>query len=404
VTAAAPNDAAARRRLAGKRHSPHLVQCMVYVSFAMPIGMLGAGWPAAHHTFGRSTGALGILALVAGIGRLVTSPIAEPLLRRWHIRHVTTVMLVGLGLACASIAVTHSFVVLAVAIGFSGFATGGLDSLGAHFQTVVRDVGRAGLMFGAYGIGATLGPVLVALTSWSLAFGAAAGVALATAWLAWSPPVRWPGHFDELASASEGGRPRVGVRAGAVALLLAVFGIFCGIEMISAAWGASYLRDHHHATARAAGLAMSGFWGGLTIGRLSLGGLRVRPDQLLRGAAVGVVVAYVGMATLPTPGAIACLTLGGLSLAAMFPALMSTTADRVGAAAAGRVAGWQLLAANVAETAFAAGTGLLVTHFGSRSPAVLMAGLAVVGLPVLLWSLSLHGERADPEGATGTLT
>ncbi|HEY4376638.1 MAG TPA: hypothetical protein VGM93_05750, partial [Acidimicrobiales bacterium] len=88
-------------RLGRKRHSALVVQCFVYISFAMPIGMLGAGWPTARHTFHRSAGALGIVALVYGIGRLVTSPVAEPLLRRWHIRHVTTVILVGMAAACA---------------------------------------------------------------------------------------------------------------------------------------------------------------------------------------------------------------------------------------------------------------------------------------------------------------
>lgn len=394
---AGPTTAIGGQEVGARRHSALVVQCAVYVSFAMPIGMLGAGWPTARHVYGRSTGALGILALVYGIGRLVTSPLAEPLLRRWHIRHATTVLLVGMAAACATVAATRSFVVLAVAIGASGFFSGGLDSLGAHFQTVVRDVGRAGLMFGAYGIGATLGPALIALTSWTVAFGAAALVAVITAWLAWSPPVRWPGHFDALTAPD---RPvaRVEVPKVAVGVLLSVFAIYCGIEMITANWAASYLRDHRHAGTRLAGLAMSGFWAGLTIGRLSLTRLRLAPNRILAGAAVGVLVAYLGVAVLPTAGAVACLAGGGLAISAMFPALMSTTADRVGLAAAGRVAGWELLAANVAETGLSAFAGLLVAKVGSGAPAVLMAGLAIIGLPVLALSVSLHA-RPRPTGA-----
>lgn len=383
-----------------RRHSALLVQCLVYVAFAMPLGMLGAGWPGVRHELHRSSGSLGLVALAYGIGRLCTAPTAETLLRRWHIRHLTTVLLVGLGASSAAIAWTRSFPALVMAAAAAGVLSGGLDSLGAHFQTVVRDVGRAGLMFGAYGIGATVGPALVSLTSWTVAFSTAAAVSVLTAALAFAPDVRWPHRFAERA-APRGGRAAVTVSVGAVALLLAVFGIYCGIEMVTGSWAATYLRDHRHTSDRVAGLAMSGFWAGLTLGRMALGAVKVSADRLLLGAGVGVIVAYGSLATLPTPLAIAGLVLGGFTLAAMFPALMSTTADRVGVAAAGRVAGWELLAANLAETGFAAVTGVLVSRLGSGAPAVLMAVLAVAGLPVLAGSIRRHAQ-ADGHAPAAT--
>ena len=375
------------------------MQCLVYVGFALPIGMLGAGWPAVRHEFHRSSSALGLVALAYGIGRLLTAPIAEPLLRRWHIRHVTTLLLVGLAASSAAVAATRSFVVLGVALAAAGVLSGGLDSLGAHFQTVVRDVGRAGLVFGAYGIGATMGPALVSLTSWTIGFSVAAGVQLVAAWLAFAPPVRWPLHFSQLAG-PRASQAKVAVSMGAVAVLLSVFGIYCGIEITTASWGATYLRDHRHTSERLAGLAMSGFWAGLTIGRLGLGWVRWSTNRLLVTAGVGVIAAYAAVALLPTAGAVVGLALGGLTLAAMFPTLMSTTADRVGVAAAGRVAGWELVAANLAETALASGVGILVARTGSGSSAVMMLVLAIVGLPVLLWTLSLHATPPSPARST----
>ncbi|MCU1358538.1 MAG: hypothetical protein JWM89_3956 [Acidimicrobiales bacterium] len=381
---------------AARRHSALLVQCTAYVAFAAPIGMLGAGWPEARHAYGRSSSALGILAAGYGLGRLATSATALPLLRRWHVRHASTVLLVGLAASCFGVAATHSFAVLVVAMTANGLFGGVLDSIGNHFQTVVRDVGRAGLMFGAYGVGATLGPALVALTSWSVGYAAAGAVALVAAWLAARPPVRWPAAFDDRAVprhlARQAQVPRLGL-----AVLLGVFAIYCGIEVVTANWAASFLEEHRHATTRAAGLAVSGFWAGMTLGRLLLGRLRATPNQILGGAAVAVIACYGALAVLPTAGAIVGLVLGGVVLSAMFPALMSTTADRVGQTAAGRVSGWELLAANVSATVLSGVAGLLVSRVGSAGPAVLMAVLAVVGLPLLVWSFAADVSPPDVE-------
>jgi fucose permease len=309
------------------------------------------------------------------------------------------VLLIGLGASCLAIAATRSFAILVVAVAANGLFGGVLDSLGNHFQTVLRNVGRAGLMFGAYGVGATLGPALVALTSWSTGYVAAGALALVAAWLAARPPVRWPASFEEREPPRQVAK-QVRVPVPALAVLLSVFGIYCGIEVVTANWAASFLQDHRGTTSKVAGLAVSGFWAGMTLGRFALGLVRTTPNRMMAGAAVAVLVCYVGIATLPTPGVVMALVLGGAVLSAMFPTLMSTTADRVGVAAAGRVSGWELLAANVAATGLSAFAGVLVAWSSAGAPAVLMAGLAVIGLPVLLWSFQVHvGPPAtDPAG------
>jgi predicted MFS family arabinose efflux permease len=80
----------------------------------------------------------------------------------------------------------------------------------------------------------------------------------------------------------------------------------------------------------------------------------------------------------------------GLALAGIFPTLLSTTADRVGHAAAGRVSGWQLLTANLAATCVSALMGLLVVRFGPQVIVFVLMGVSLCALPVLILCTRMH--------------
>lgn len=375
------------------------MQCLLYAGFGMPIGMLGAGWPEARSAFGATTSALGVVALGYGLGRLVTSPIALPILRRWHIRSANTVLAVALATSCAVVGVTRSFPVLVVAFAAVGLLTGCLDSLGNRYQTVVRDVGSAGLMFGSFGVGSTLGPAVVALAGWTTGYLTASALLVTAAALGLSRHVRWPEALGQ-PEPPHGAQSTVHVPAAVVALSLSLFAIYCAIEVVTANWAASYLEGARGLGTHAAAWAMSGFWAGMTIGRLSLGrlaagGRGISAARLLSVAGVVVLAVYVAVPLLPSTAAAAALTVGGLALAGVFPTLMSTTADRVGVGATGRVMGWQLLTANLSATGMSLAVGVGVGMAGDAVPGLVLAAMAVLGLPLLLRSTRVRAAD-DP--------
>lgn len=381
------------------RSDPLLVECLVFLSFGAPIGMLGAGWPEGRELFGQSSGALGIAAAGYGIGRLVTATSALPILRRWHIRRATAAFGLALATAGVVVALTRTFAVLVVAFTCIGLASGCLDALGNRFQTVVRSVGSAGLMFGSFGVGATLGPVLIAATGWTPAFLAAAAVALAASAAAGRRSVAWPDAL-EAAEPPHGDHSRVHVPGWVVALSLSLFGLYCGMEVTTGNWGATYLEGHRGVSGAGAAWAMSGFWAGMTLGRLGLGlvsgpGRPLTARQVLVASGALAAVVYLAIPVAPVPVAVALFAVAGVSLAAMFPTLMSTTADRVGVAATGRVMGWQLLSANVAELGLSALVGIAVDRVGTGAAATVLAVLGVLGLPLLVASTGLHAADAD---------
>lgn len=388
------------------RRDPLLVECLIFVSFGAPIGMLGAGWPDARHLFGQSSGALGWAAGAYGIGRLLTATSALPILRRWPIRQANGVLGAGLAASALIVALTRSFPVLVAAFLVIGLASGCLDALGNRFQTVVRSVGSAGLMFGSFGVGATLGPVLVAVTSWTPAFLVSAAAAAVAAASAARRGVRWPDAL-QTAEPPHGDHSRVDVPRWVVALSLSLFAIYCGIEVTTGNWGATYLEGHRGVSEATAAWSMSGFWAGMTLGRLGLGlvsgpGRPLTAARTLACSGILATLVYVAIPLVPVPVAIALFAVAGISLAALFPTLMSTTADRVGVGATGRVMGWQLLSANLFELVLSALVGVAVNTAGTGASAAILAGLSIVGLPLLLKSTSLHAATTTevPDVAT----
>ncbi|HEU5151488.1 MAG TPA: MFS transporter [Iamia sp.] len=373
----------------GRLRSPLLVQIVVFGAFAAPIGMLGAAWPEGRVRVDRPAAALGLLVTGYGLGRLSTSATAITVLRRVGIGPATAAVCVALAGTQVVVATTRSYAVLVVAATGVGLASGMLDSLGNRYQTAVRDIRQAGLVTGAYGVGATAFPALVAVTSWPVGFLAGAGAALLAAALAVSPVVAWPAaladHRGEHRAATPVDRPPTtpAVRHAA-AWSLAAFALFCTLEIVTGNWAATYLEDGRGVSGRAAALAVSGFWGGITVGRLVLGRVRVGPRVLLVGAALPAAALLVAIPLLPHPVVLAAYPLAGLALAPLFPTLMATTADRVGGDHAGRLGGYQLLAMNLGGTGLSALVGVVVGVADARAVGWVAAGLVLLGLPLLL--------------------
>jgi fucose permease len=369
--------------------SPLAVQAVVFWAFAAPIGMLGAAWPEGRVRVDRPAAALGLLVTGYGLGRLSTSATAITILRRVGIGPATAAVCLALAGAQVVVAATRSYAVLVAAATAVGLASGALDSLGNRYQTAVRDVRQAGLVTGAYGVGATTFPALVAVTSWPVGFLVGAGAAVLAAGLAVSPAVAWPAalsdHRGEHRAPPAAARPPTppAVRAAA-AWSLAAFALFCTLEIVTGNWAATYLEDGRGASGRAAALTVSAFWGGITVGRLVLGRLRIGARPLIVGAGLTASALLVAIPLLPRPLAIAVYPLAGLALAPLFPTLMATTADRVGDGAAGRLGGYQLLAMNVGGTGLSALVGLAVGAWDAEAVGWVAAGLVVVGLPLLL--------------------
>lgn len=359
-----------------------LVGAFAFAALGMPRGSFGVAWPSAAADLVRPLSDLGVLlavfVTVYAASTAVSGRLADALGAGRLLVAAGTVAAAGL----AVMALGGEWLAVLAGVGLAG-AGGGVIDAAVNSQVALHHGPRAmGLLHASFGIGATAGPLVVTLTlqqagGWRTGFTvfaavqAAAVLGLLSTMPGWEPPVQ--------AQAGEGRlrRPRV------VALSLAVFVLYASVEVGLAHWGYSLLTVGRGVSEAAAGVAVTAYFGALTVSRLALGvaGHRASPSLVMGWGTVAALVGALLVWWAPHPlVAGSGMLLAGAGLGPVFPLGVSLTPSRVGDAATSRMVGYQIAAANLGAAAFPAGVGWLVAlaGVGVVGPAVTAAGVVLV--------------------------
>jgi fucose permease len=407
-----------------------LLACLAYLSVALPSSAFGLLWPSMRLSFGTPVGALGII-LVPGI---IASVIASAVTGRARIRTGTLAAAATwlIALALAAEAAAPSLWVLITGTVLFGVGFGTLDTaLNAH---AARHFGARDInwMHASYGLGATIGPLLVTalLTggrSWRLVYAVMAAVlvvlggVLALARPGWtSPAPRAAAQAPPDLSSSNADPPNPGLPAppssaadsanmgspasasltsdvvsrsgAAVARVLTFTAVETGLESAAGIWGYLFLTAGRGLPAAVAGLAVSAYWAMMCAGRVVLGPVaeRLGPARVLAAAVAGVPLGAALMA-LPISGpgsgalAVAGLMVVGLAAAPVFPLVTLTTGST-------RMVGLQVAASAAGNAALPAVLGLAIGAAGAR-----VLGPFLLALSLAMAALFLSGRsRAAP--------
>jgi fucose permease len=387
------------------------------VVLGLPDGMLGPAWPAMRQTFGAPIADLGLILLVTTAGSVTVTAFVGWLIRRLGVPALLSTSGLCAALGAAGFALAPGlWLVLAITI-LVGAAAGMMDG---GLNTAIGLASRPrllNLLHAAYGVGTTIGPLLVTAAivtgSWRPAYAALAAlnVLIATLWLRQRrrdqtrPPARpaAPASPSNPASPSSPGAPAScapGREAGdahpsdgwsrrrsaaAVIAGMMIFFVYTGVEVGAGQWEASYCRGHLGLSASAAGIATFGYWASLTGVRILLAVLP-RPVSLARVVRWGSALGAVGAAAIwwqPSRAvALAGFLLLGAGLAGVFPALIGLTPARIGRRRAQHAIAWQVGAAAAGGSGLSALMGLLIGVAGLQilGPALtVLALLLIVG-------------------------
>lgn len=428
-----------------------VLACLAYLSMALPDSMLGVAWPWMRLDLHEPVAALGIMLSFGLTASVLASMLTGRLLDR---AGVGRLLAAGSVLCTAAIAVTglaRSLWMIVAAGVLIGLGSGGLDTaLNAH---AARRFGARDItwMHASYGLGAALGPlvitaVLASGAGWRWAYAviglaqAALAITFTTTHRRWTtPPPSSPtspavaptrpstSHHAPGAPRDDGpggprdggsGGPRdgspgpvavavdavveappIGRRVWAVLLGVLVFAVNTGIESGLGLWGYVFLTSGRGVPAALAGVAVSGYWATMFVGRVVLGPVaqRVGARRVLTGAVAGVAVGAAVLA-LPLPaasggghgmGASGIVAIGGMALvglatAPVFPLLTLTTADRVGAAGASTTVGAQVAASSLGGAGLPALMGVFIGWYGGGVLGRCLLVLAVLLVPLFL--------------------
>ena len=366
----------------------------VFVLLGAVDSSLGVAWPSMSDTLDRGISDLGILIFSGGAGYLVASSTFGFLQGKFGTGSLlvlgATLALLGL----VGVATSQEWWMLVTSPLFIGFGGGLVDTgLNAH-AALAFDTRAMNLLHACFGVGATLGPLVITASLTATGEWRAGYVTLALAQVVgvgalWFMRRRWVAGvpFDSDA-------PPIRRRRRS-ALFIAIFFLYTGVEFGTGYWAFTLLTEGRGVATAVAGGWVAAYWAGLTVGRFGAGivGNRFTPRSILTG---GVLVALMGLAILwwnPGDLGVVGLPIIGLGLAPIFPTLVSVTPRRLGSDRSAHAIGYQMAAATVGGTVLPWLTGVVAGVRGLNALAWCLFALGLLLTVVIL--VNEHEATAD---------
>ena len=366
---------------------------VAFIALGMPDGLLGVAWPSIRASFSIPLDAVGLLISTAVTGYLISSFLSGPLIGRLGVGKVlaSSCAMTGVGLIGYTLVPEWWIMVLLGLL--AGLGAGAID---AGLNTYVAANFGEGLMqwlHACYGIGVTLGPIimtitLTALDSWRIGYRIVGGFQLVLAACFVLTLAMW----DKKEAPAGGEEPKrltdyktpLGetLRQLRVWLSALLFFLYVGAEVSFGTWTYSLLVESRGISPAMAGLWVGSYWATFTIGRIVAGvyAKRIGVNTLVAGGLVGALLGTALLGWNPSEATnLLAVALIGFSIAPIFPAFMSGTSQRVGAHFAANTIGVQIAATGLGTALIPSTVGVLSRQFSLEviplCMAVVFAGL-----------------------------
>ena len=356
-------------------------------------GALGVLIPSMRLHYGVDKATIGLLFLFQTVGYLVAAFNSGLLVEKLGNRRFLVLGVVSFLLGVGTLSLMPQFMVILIMMLPLGFGVAIIDAgLNTYIASMPRNAALLNYLHAFYGIGALLGPLI-------------ASTILAIRWGWNSVCILWIGMSlvlligfqlvfrEENISQREdtATRPESNVLVAALSVpmvwIAALFMlIYVGAEVSVGSRTYSFLTEERHAPILLAGWMVSGYWIGLTLGRLTLARvtLRIGSERLILGCLVGVVIGGLFVWLLPVY-AVSAVGLGliGFSFGPIYPTTIALISDRVSGRILPSVIGFMVSLGSIGAAICPWLAGLLAQRFGlwSLMPYVIILTAAMV----LLW-------------------
>lgn len=365
-----------------RAHLPLILYFSCFIALGASSSLLGVAWPYMQQTFNQPLDAVAFVLTASTIGFLLISVIAGQLSAKLGLVRFLLLSNVVMAVAFLGHALTPSWWLLIALSLLGGWGTGGFDTGLNIFVAENHGVRVMNWTHAMFGVGATIGP-LIMTAAITTSYGWRAGyfvlaVAIFSLSFLFLPMIRRANREPMAAqtqietvpaavpavvapAAAKVARPLETLRIPLVWLGILFFGLYAGTEVTAGQWAFALFTESRGIAPELAGIFVSLFWGGLTVGRLFMGALapRMGTIMLVRSSIIGGCVAAVLLwFTHPITGLISII-LFGFSLAAIFPTMMSDTPRRIGSQHAPNAIGYQMSAASIGVAALPGLAGVL---------------------------------------------
>jgi len=368
-----------------------LLAFIAFVALGLPDGLLGVGWPSIRASFSIPLDAIGMFLAACVAGYTTSSFLSGFLLSRLGVGRMLAASCLLTGLALLGYTFVPQWWMMVLLGVFSGLGAGAID---AGLNTYVAAHFGEGLMqwlHASWGVGITAGPLIMTLglsaqNTWRLGYRVVGGFQIVLAACFALTMAMWGRK-----GAQAGGEPQkrltdyrtpVGetLRRPQVWLSVVLFFLYVGTEGSLGTWTYTLLTESRGVDKTLAGFFAGSYWFTFTAGRIVAGlfARRLGVHKLVLGGVVGALLGTGLLAWNPIEVAnVAAVGIIGLSIAPIFPAMMSGTRMRVGDRYAANTIGMQMAATGLGAAVIPGLMGVLARRLSLEViPVCLLAILA----------------------------
>jgi fucose permease len=340
---------------------------LAFISLGLPDSLLGVSWSLMQSEFGAPLETAGLLFMTIAGATIISSFVSGAVLNRFGTGIVTFVSVLMTACALLGFHFAPSLFWLFICAIPLGLGAGAVDAGINNYVASHYKAHHMSWLHCFWGVGATLGPVIMAQNisgqhSWRNGYLAIAGLQFALVVILFFTLPLWnkvagnnnSNPTNELentnSTVTEKQKP-LQIRGVKFALISFLF--YCGAEATMGLWGSSFLVNVKDLSVEVAAKWVSLYYAGITIGRFITGfiTLKIGNRTLIR---IGQIIALVGAAflILPLPSAFSLVgfIMVGLGLAPIFPCMLHETPTRFGQEHSQTIMGYQMAVAYTGST------------------------------------------------------
>lgn len=387
-----------------------LLAFVAFIALGLPDGLLGVGWPSIRAGFAIPLDSLGFLLAASVSGYMLSSFVSGWLLTTLGVGRMLAASCLITGLALAGYTLVPHWWMMVILGVFAGLGGGAIDAglntyVATHFSETLMQ-----WLHASWGVGVTLGPLIMtfglsAFHSWRFGYLVVAGfqILLALSFLLTLPI--WNRSKSQTTTGSSAEEPprltdyrtplAETLRQPQVWLSMLLFFFYVSGEIGLGTWTYTLLTESRGIPETVAGLFAGSYWFTFTIGRIVAGMVvtRIGFHKLVIGGTLGALLGTLLLIWNPFPAAnVVAVSIIGLAIAPIFPALISGTPSRVGERFAANTIGMQITATGLGAAVIPALMGVFARHISLEVIPLIL--LAVYLTLLLLYLLATRSPKA----------
>src|SRR5437667_2088249 len=355
-------------------------------------GALGVLIPSMRQYYSIDKATIGLLFLFQTIGYLLAAFNSGLLVEKLGNRRFLVLGVTSFLLGVIALSLMLPFMIILIMMMPLGFGIAIIDAgLNTYIASRPRNAALLNYLHAFYGTGALLGPV-IASTILSIRWG---WNSIYLVWIGMSLVLLIGFKLifkpQNISQPEEVTKTKSNVLVSALKLptvwVAALFLlIYVGAEVSLGSWSYSFLTEERHASILLAGWMVSGYWLGLTLGRLALARvtLRVGSARVIQGCLVGVVIGVLLVWLVPIY-VVSAIGLGliGFSFGPIYPTTIALISNKVSARILPSAIGFMVSLGSIGAAVLPWFAGMLAEHVGlwSLMPYVIV----LTAVMVCLW-------------------